>query len=47
MVVVTVEVEFGRKFDRLVDEDLIVLRKIIHEMKKVERNYEPLEDWME
>lgn len=32
---------------RLVDENLIVLRKRIHEMKMVERNYEPPEDWME
>ncbi|KAJ8770284.1 hypothetical protein K2173_012754 [Erythroxylum novogranatense] len=32
---------------RLVDENMIVLRKRIHEMKVVERNYEPPEDWME
>ncbi|CAB4304221.1 unnamed protein product [Prunus armeniaca] len=29
-----------------VDESLIVLRKRIHEMKMVERNYEPPQDWM-
>ncbi|KAK9277594.1 hypothetical protein L1049_007139 [Liquidambar formosana] len=32
---------------RLVDENLIVLRKRIHEMKMVERNYEPPSDWMD
>ncbi|KAJ4829353.1 hypothetical protein Tsubulata_024232 [Turnera subulata] len=32
---------------RIVDEDMIVLRKRIHEMKIVERNYEPPADWME
>lgn len=32
---------------RLVDESMIVLRKRIHEMKMVERNYEPPADWME
>ncbi|CAK7326697.1 unnamed protein product [Dovyalis caffra] len=32
---------------RLVDENMIVLRKRIHEMKMVERNYEPPSDWME
>ncbi|XP_057478711.1 uncharacterized protein LOC130766050 [Actinidia eriantha] len=31
---------------RLVDENLIVLRKRIHEMKMVERNYEPPAHWM-
>ncbi|KAJ8564760.1 hypothetical protein K7X08_001220 [Anisodus acutangulus] len=31
---------------RLVDENLIVLRKRIHEMKMVERNYEPPAEWM-
>ncbi|CAK7344161.1 unnamed protein product [Dovyalis caffra] len=31
----------------LVDESMIVLRKRIHEMKMVERNYEPPEEWME
>lgn len=30
---------------RLVDENMIVLRKRIHEMKMVERNYEPPSDW--
>lgn len=29
-----------------VDESLIVLRKRIHEMKMVERNYEPPQHWM-
>ncbi|EXB65615.1 hypothetical protein L484_025881 [Morus notabilis] len=32
---------------RLVDENMIVLRKRIHEMKMVERNYEPPSDWMD
>lgn len=32
---------------RMVDEAMIVLRKRIHEMKMVERNYEPPADWME
>ncbi|KAL5553379.1 hypothetical protein UlMin_040780 [Ulmus minor] len=32
---------------RLVDENMIILRKRIHEMKMVERNYEPPSDWME
>lgn len=32
---------------RLVDESMIVLRKRIHEMKMVERNYEPPSDWMD
>jgi len=32
---------------RLVDENMIVLRKRIHEMKMVERNYEPPSHWME
>lgn len=31
---------------RLVDESMIVLRKRIHEMKMIERNYEPPADWM-
>ncbi|XP_052205488.1 uncharacterized protein LOC127810194 [Diospyros lotus] len=31
----------------LVDENLIVLRKRLHEMKMMERNYEPPSDWME
>ncbi|KAI4313824.1 hypothetical protein L6164_026774 [Bauhinia variegata] len=31
---------------RLVDESMIVLRKRIHEMKMMERNYEPPSDWM-
>ena len=30
---------------RLVDESMIVLRKRIHEMKMIERNYEPPEEW--
>lgn len=29
-----------------VDESMIILRKRIHEMKMIERNYEPPEDWM-
>lgn len=33
-----------RRFS-LVDENMIVLRKRIHEMKMVERNYEPPSDW--
>lgn len=32
---------------RIVDENMIVLRKRIHEMKMVERNYEPPAHWME
>ncbi|XP_021653668.2 uncharacterized protein LOC110644990 [Hevea brasiliensis] len=32
---------------RLVDVNMIVLRKRIHEMKMVERNYEPPSHWME
>ncbi|KAJ6988148.1 hypothetical protein NC653_021163 [Populus alba x Populus x berolinensis] len=32
---------------RIVDENMIVLRKRIHEMKMVERNYEPPANWME
>ncbi|XP_060183277.1 uncharacterized protein LOC132613268 [Lycium barbarum] len=32
---------------RLVDENLIVLRKRIHEMKMIERNYEPPTEWMD
>ncbi|KAI4357693.1 hypothetical protein L6164_001627 [Bauhinia variegata] len=35
--------EFGGRF---VDESMIVLRKRIHEMKMIERNYEPPSDWM-
>ncbi|PIN26006.1 hypothetical protein CDL12_01285 [Handroanthus impetiginosus] len=31
----------------IVDENLIVLRKRIHEMKMVERNYEPPREWMD
>ncbi|KAF3445260.1 hypothetical protein FNV43_RR14954 [Rhamnella rubrinervis] len=31
---------------RPVDESMIVLRRRIHEMKVIERNYEPPEDWM-
>ena len=30
---------------RLVDENMIVLRKRIHEMKMIERNYEPPAEW--
>ncbi|XP_060185230.1 uncharacterized protein LOC132614728 [Lycium barbarum] len=32
---------------RLVDENLIVLRKRIHEMKMIERNYEPPTEWVD
>lgn len=32
---------------RTVDESMIVLRKRIHEMNMIERNYEPPSDWME
>ncbi|KAL3735619.1 hypothetical protein ACJRO7_024703 [Eucalyptus globulus] len=32
---------------RLADEGMIILRKRIHEMKMIERNYEPPQDWME
>ncbi|KAI3467009.1 hypothetical protein Pfo_023672 [Paulownia fortunei] len=38
----------NQNFDgRLVDENLIVLRKRIHEMKMTERNYEPPREWMD
>ncbi|WVY97069.1 hypothetical protein V8G54_029220 [Vigna mungo] len=32
---------------RLVDEGMITLRKRIHEMNMIERNYEPPSDWMD
>lgn len=32
---------------RLVNESLVVLRKRVHEMKMVERNYEPPSTWMD
>ncbi|XP_010243786.1 PREDICTED: uncharacterized protein LOC104587762 [Nelumbo nucifera] len=32
---------------RLVDENMIILRKLIREMKMAERNYEPPSDWMD
>lgn len=32
---------------RLVDENMIVLRKRIHETKMIERNYEPPAEWMD
>ncbi|PHU27155.1 hypothetical protein BC332_05487 [Capsicum chinense] len=32
---------------RLVDESMIILRKRVHEMKVIERNYEPPTEWME
>ncbi|KAL8161126.1 hypothetical protein V2J09_012615 [Rumex salicifolius] len=32
---------------RQVDEGMIVLRKRIHEMKVIERNYQPPAEWME
>ncbi|KAL3510636.1 hypothetical protein ACH5RR_030037 [Cinchona calisaya] len=31
----------------MVDENMIVLRKRIHEMKMTERNYEPPSEWMD
>lgn len=31
----------------LVDKSMIILRKRIHEMKMIERNYEPPEEWTE
>lgn len=48
-------IAFGRRRDsyeywregQVVDEQMIVLRKRIHEMKMVERNYEPPAEWME
>ncbi|KAH8511334.1 hypothetical protein H0E87_008770 [Populus deltoides] len=39
--------EWLRYGESLVDESMLVLRKRIHEMKMVERNYEPPEEWME
>ncbi|XP_050229663.1 uncharacterized protein LOC126678799 [Mercurialis annua] len=33
--------------EMLVDESMIVLRKRIHEMKMIERNYEPPQEWMQ
>ncbi|KAH7533879.1 hypothetical protein FEM48_Zijuj04G0178500 [Ziziphus jujuba var. spinosa] len=38
----------GKTFSggRQVDESMIVLRRRIHEMKVLERNYEPPEEWM-
>ncbi|KAL0408939.1 UNVERIFIED_CONTAM: hypothetical protein Sradi_1828300 [Sesamum radiatum] len=33
--------------DRIVDENMIVLRKRIHEMEMMERNYEPPMEWMD
>ncbi|KAK4346760.1 hypothetical protein RND71_033099 [Anisodus tanguticus] len=32
---------------RLVDKSMIILRKRVHEMKVIERNYEPPAEWME
>ncbi|KAL3501850.1 hypothetical protein ACH5RR_036299 [Cinchona calisaya] len=32
---------------RLVDENMIVLRKRIHETKMIEKNYEPPSEWMD
>ncbi|RDX82321.1 hypothetical protein CR513_36909, partial [Mucuna pruriens] len=32
---------------RLVDESMIILRKRIHEMNMIERNYEAPSDWMD
>ncbi|KAJ6368146.1 hypothetical protein OIU78_000676 [Salix suchowensis] len=39
--------ENSREWMMGVDESMAVLRKRIHEMKMVERNYEPPEEWME
>ncbi|KAI5677220.1 hypothetical protein M9H77_08170 [Catharanthus roseus] len=39
------EADYGS--GRLVDENLIVLRMRIHEMKMIERNYEPPTEWMD
>ncbi|KAF9683928.1 hypothetical protein SADUNF_Sadunf04G0064900 [Salix dunnii] len=39
--------ENSRERRMRVDESMVVLRKRIHEMKMVERNYEPPEEWME
>lgn len=33
--------------DRNVDENMIVLRKRIRDMKMIERNYEPPDEWMD
>ncbi|XP_008806268.1 uncharacterized protein LOC103719004 [Phoenix dactylifera] len=39
---------YGSGFEgRLVDEDMILLRKKIHEMRMAETNYEPPSNWME
>ncbi|GAA0171057.1 hypothetical protein LIER_25183 [Lithospermum erythrorhizon] len=32
---------------RIVDKNMIILRKRIHEMKMVEKSYEPLVEWMD
>lgn len=39
--------EWDCKRRHVVDENMIVLRKRIHEMKMIERNYEPPADWMD
>ncbi|KAB5560936.1 hypothetical protein DKX38_005893 [Salix brachista] len=46
-VVVASRRENSREWMMGVDESMVVLRKRIHEMKMVERNYEPPEEWME
>ena len=37
----------SHRIGRIVDENMIVLRKRIHEMKVIERNYEPPKEWMQ
>ncbi|CAH8353829.1 unnamed protein product [Eruca vesicaria subsp. sativa] len=43
----TVCCDYYYKGGRVVDENMVVLRKRIHEMKMVERNYEPPSHWMQ
>ncbi|CAL9040351.1 unnamed protein product [Musa banksii] len=44
----SIEVAAGRDgYGGLVDENMIVLRKRIHEMKMAERNYEAPSEWMD
>ncbi|KAJ0257037.1 Mediator of RNA polymerase II transcription subunit [Hirschfeldia incana] len=43
----TVCCDYYYKGGKLVDENMVVLRKRIHEMKMVERNYEPPTHWMQ
>ncbi|KAM7254825.1 hypothetical protein ACFE04_020066 [Oxalis oulophora] len=37
----------GKYYRSEVDESMIILRRRIHEMKMIERNYEPPSDWNE